>query len=244
MKMARYHTGRDKFIAFLGGFHGRTLGALSLTGSKAVQRKGFGPLVPGVVHAPYAYCYRCAYGRKPETCAVECVKHIEENLLTSIVPAEEVAAIVLEPVQGEGGCIVPPRMFFDELRRLAAKHGILLVADEVQSGMGRTGRMWASDHFDFVPDILAVAKGIAGGMPLSATIARAELMQWGPGARRLRERDFGGDPVSVSAALATTSSCWNRNWWTTPRASAPGCWNGSASGPGGSTSSAMCAASG
>ncbi|MCX6637653.1 MAG: acetyl ornithine aminotransferase family protein [Acidobacteria bacterium] len=200
MKMARYHTGRDKFIAFLGGFHGRTLGALSLTGSKAVQRKGFGPLVPGVVHAPYAYCYRCAYGRKPETCAVECVKHIEETLLASIVPAEELAAIVVEPVQGEGGCIVPPRKFFDELRRLAAKHGILLVADEVQSGMGRTGRMWASDHFDFVPDILAVAKGIAGGMPLSATIARAELMQWGPGAHA---STFGGNPVSVSAALAT-----------------------------------------
>jgi 4-aminobutyrate aminotransferase len=107
---------------------------------------------------------------------------------------------VLEPVQGEGGCIVPPRKFFDELRRLAAKHGILLVADEVQSGMGRTGRMWASDHFDFVPDILAVAKGIAGGMPLSATIARAELMQWGPGAHA---STFGGNPVSVSAALAT-----------------------------------------
>ena len=200
MKMARYHTGRDKFIAFLGGFHGRTLGALSLTGSKAVQRKGFGPLVPGVIHAPYAYCYRCAYGRRPETCAVECVKHIDQTLLASIVPAEELAAIVLEPVQGEGGCIVPPRKFFDELRRLAAKHGILLVADEVQSGMGRTGRMWASDHFDFVPDILAVAKGIAGGMPLSATIARAELMQWGPGAHA---STFGGNPVSVSAALAT-----------------------------------------
>ncbi|MEK7754891.1 MAG: acetyl ornithine aminotransferase family protein [Acidobacteriota bacterium] len=200
MKMARYHTGRDKFIAFLGGFHGRTLGALSLTGSKAVQRKGFGPLVPGVIHAPYAYCYRCAYGRRPETCAVECVKHIDQTLLASIVPAEELAAIVLEPVQGEGGCIVPPRKFFDELRRLAANHGILVVADEVQSGMGRTGRMWASDHFDFVPDILAVAKGIAGGMPLSATIARAELMRWGPGAHA---STFGGNPVSVSAALAT-----------------------------------------
>jgi 4-aminobutyrate aminotransferase len=200
MKMARYHTGRDKFIAFLGGFHGRTMGALSLTGSKAVQRKGFGPLVPGVIHAPYAYCYRCAYNRKPETCAVECVKHIEETLLTSIAPAEEVAAIVLEPVQGEGGYVVPPRKFFDELGRVAAKHGILIVADEVQSGMGRTGKMWASDHFDFAPDILAVAKGIASGMPLSATIARAELMQWKPGAHA---STFGGNPVAVSAAIAT-----------------------------------------
>jgi len=200
MKMARYHTGRDKFIAFLGGFHGRTMGALSLTGSKAVQRKGFGPLVPGVIHAPYAYCYRCAYNRKPETCAVECVKHIEETLLTSIAPAEEVAAIVLEPVQGEGGYVVPPRKFFDELGRVAAKHGILIVADEVQSGMGRTGKMWASDHFDFAPDIMAVAKGIASGMPLSATIARAELMQWKPGAHA---STFGGNPVAVSAAIAT-----------------------------------------
>jgi 4-aminobutyrate aminotransferase len=199
MKLARYHTGREKFIAFLGGFHGRTLGALSLTGSKAVQRKGFGPLVPGVVHAPYAYCYRCAYGKQPETCAVECVKHIEETLFTSIVPAEEVAAIVVEPVQGEGGYIVPPRKFLDELARLAGRHGILLVADEVQSGMGRTGKMWASDHFDFAPDILAVAKGIAGGLPLGATIARAELMQWKPGAHA---STFGGNPVSVSAALA------------------------------------------
>jgi 4-aminobutyrate aminotransferase len=199
IKLARYHTGRDKFVAFLGAFHGRTLGALSLTASKAVQRKGFGPLVPGVVHAPYAYCYRCAYGRQPETCAVECVRHIEDTLFASLVPAEEVAAIVVEPVQGEGGYVVPPRKFFDELGRLAARHGILLVADEVQSGMGRTGKMWASEHFGLAPDILAVAKGIAGGLPLGATIARAELMQWPPGAHA---STFGGNPVSVAAALA------------------------------------------
>jgi 4-aminobutyrate aminotransferase len=200
IKMARYHTGRDKFVAFLGGFHGRTLGALSLTASKAVQRKGFGPLVPGVVHAPYAYCYRCAYGRQPESCAVECVKWIGETLLNTILPAEEVAAIVLEPVQGEGGYVVPPQKFFDELRELAARHGILIVGDEVQCGMGRTGRMWASEHFGFAPDILAVAKGIASGMPLAATIARADLMQWPPGAHA---STFGGNPVSVAAALAT-----------------------------------------
>jgi 4-aminobutyrate aminotransferase len=200
IKMARYHTGRDKFIAFLGAFHGRTLGALSFTASKAVQRKGFGPLVPGVVHAPYAYCYRCAYGRRPESCAVECVKWIGETLLNTILPAEEVAAIVLEPVQGEGGYVVPPQKFFDELRELAARHGILIVGDEVQCGMGRTGRMWASEHFGFAPDILAVAKGIASGMPLAATIARADLMQWPPGAHA---STFGGNPVSVAAALAT-----------------------------------------
>lgn len=200
LKMARYHTGRDKFVAFLGAFHGRTLGALSLTASKAVQRKGFGPLVPGVVHAPYAYCYRCAYGRRPESCAVECVKWIGETLFGTILPAEEVAAIVLEPVQGEGGYIVPPQKFFDELREMAGRHGILIVGDEVQCGVGRTGRMWASEHFGFAPDILTVAKGIASGMPLSATIARADLMQWPAGAHA---STFGGNPVSVAAALAT-----------------------------------------
>ena len=200
MKMARYHTGRDKFIAFLGAFHGRTMGALSLTGSKSVQRKGFGPLVPGVTHIPYAYCYRCAYGKQPETCAAECARVIEDQLVKTILPAEEVAAIVVEPVQGEGGYVVPPRMFFEELERIAGKFGMLLVFDEIQSGMGRTGKMWASDHFDAVPDIMTIAKGIASGMPLSATVARADLMQWKPGAHA---STFGGNPVSVAAALAT-----------------------------------------
>jgi 4-aminobutyrate aminotransferase len=200
LKMARYHSGRDKFIAFLGGFHGRTMGSLSLTASKAVQRRGFGPLVPGVIHVPYAYCYRCAYGKEPQSCAVDCVRFIENEVLRTILPAEEVAAIVVEPIQGEGGYVVPPQKFFDELAGLAAKHKIAILADEVQSGVGRTGKMWASDHFGFVPDILAVAKGIASGMPLSATVARAELMQWKPGAHA---STFGGNPVSIAAALAT-----------------------------------------
>jgi 4-aminobutyrate aminotransferase len=200
LKLARYHTGRDKFIAFLGGFHGRTLGSLSLTASKTVQRRGFGPLVPGVTHIPYAYCYRCAYGKRPETCSVECVKVIEDQLLKTVLPAEELAAIVLEPVQGEGGYVVPPKKFFDELQRVARAHGIVLIADEVQSGMGRTGRLWASDHFDLVPDVMAVAKGIASGLPLGATIARADLMRWTPGAHA---STFGGNPVAVEAALAT-----------------------------------------
>ena len=200
IKAARYHTGRDKFIAFLGAFHGRTMGALSLTASKAVQRQGFGPLVPGVHHIPYAYCYRCAYGKKPETCAVECVKILEDQIFRTILPAGEVAAIVVEPVQGEGGYVVPPRKFFDELRRVADKHGILIIADEVQAGMGRTGKMWASEHFGLVPDIMAVAKGIASGLPLGATVARTELMQWPPGAHA---STFGGNPVAVAAALTT-----------------------------------------
>ena len=200
IKLARYATGRDKIIAFFGSFHGRTMGALSLTSRKAVQRAGFGPLVPGVVHAPYPYCYRCPYGQEPETCAVECVKHIEDTLLKTIAPAEEIAAIVVEPVQGEGGYVVPPRKFFDELTRVARAHGILLVFDEVQSGMGRTGRMFAAGHFDAVPDILAVAKGIASGMPLGATVARAGLMTWPPGAHA---STFGGNPVACAAALTT-----------------------------------------
>ena len=201
LKLARYHTGRDKFIAFFGGFHGRTMGALSLTGSKAIQKKGFGPLVPGVTHIPYAYCNRCAYGKQPETCATECVKVIEDQLFKTILPANEVAAIVLEPFQGEGGYVVPPQKFFDELNTVSKKHGILLIYDEVQSGMGRTGKMFAADHFEnAIPDIITVAKGIASGMPLSAMIARAEIMNWPPGAHA---STFGGNPVSCAAALAT-----------------------------------------
>jgi 4-aminobutyrate aminotransferase len=200
IKLARYATGREKLIAFYGSFHGRTMGALSLTARKAVQRGGFGPLVPGVVHAPYPYCYRCPYGKEPENCAVECVKHIEDTLLKTIAPADETAAIVFEVVQGEGGYVVPPRKFFDELQRVARKHGILLVADEVQSGMGRTGKFWAAEHFDLVPDIFSVAKGIASGMPLGATVARADLMTWPPGAHA---STFGGNPVACAAALVT-----------------------------------------
>lgn len=200
MKMARYSTGRSQFLAFFGSFHGRTLGALSLTGSKSVQKKGFSPLVPGVHHVPYPNCYRCPFGLRVQDCGVECLKHIEDVVIRQIVPAEEIAAIFFEPVQGEGGYIVPPRKFVDELQQLAHRHGILLVFDEVQSGMGRTGRMFAAEHFDAIPDIMALAKGIASGMPLGATVARAEVMNWKPGAHA---STFGGNPVCISAALAT-----------------------------------------
>jgi len=200
IKLARYHTGRDKFIAFLGSFHGRTMGALSLTARKATQRKGFGPMMPGVIHAPYPNCYRCVFGKEPENCAVECARYIEETLLRTIAPAEEVAAIVVEPVQGEGGYIVPPAKFFDELRRICQRSGILLILDEVQSGVGRTGKMWAAEHFGVTPDIFAVAKAIASGLPLGATVARAEIMNWPPGAHA---STFGGNPVACAAALVT-----------------------------------------
>jgi 4-aminobutyrate aminotransferase len=200
MKLARYHTGRDKFIAFTGAFHGRTLGALSLTGSKVVQRKGFGPLVPGVFHAHFPDPYRRPGGVSADDHAVSCVRFIEDELFRTIVPADEVAGIVVEPIQGEGGYLVPPKAFHEELRRLADRHAILLIFDEVQSGMGRTGKMWASEHFGVVPDIFTSAKGIASGLPLSAMIARADIMDWPPGAHA---STFGGNPVAVAASLTT-----------------------------------------
>jgi 4-aminobutyrate aminotransferase len=200
MKLARYHTGRDKFIAFAGSFHGRTMGALSLTGSKVVQRKGFGPLIPGVYHAQFPDPYRRPVGMTADEHAVSCVRFIEDELFRTIVPAEEVAGIVVEPIQGEGGYLVPPKAFLEELRRLADRHGILLIFDEVQSGMGRTGKMWAAEHFGVAPDIFTTAKGIASGLPLSAMVAKAEIMDWGPGAHA---STFGGNPVAVAAALAT-----------------------------------------
>jgi 4-aminobutyrate aminotransferase len=200
IKLARWATGRSKIIAFFGSFHGRTMGALSLTSRKAVQRAGFGPLIPDIVHTPYPNCYRCPFGKQTDTCAVECVKFIEDTILKTIAPAAEVAAIAVEAVQGEGGYVVPPQKFMTELARVAKQNGILLIFDEVQSGMGRTGKMWAAEHFDAVPDIFAVAKGIASGLPLGATVARADLMTWPPGAHA---STFGGNPVACQAALAT-----------------------------------------
>ncbi len=200
MKLARFHTGRDKFIAFRGAFHGRTLGALSLTASKPVQRKGFGPLIPGVFHAHYPDPYRRPAGMSAEDHAMACVQAIEEDLFRRVLPPDEVAAIVVEPIQGEGGYIIPPKNFLGELARLAARHGILLVLDEVQCGMGRTGKLWAAEHFGVTPDIFASAKGIASGLPLGATIARAEIMDWPAGAHA---STFGGNPVAIAAGLAT-----------------------------------------
>lgn len=200
VKLARYHTGRDKMVAFFGSFHGRTMGSLSLTASKSVQRRGFGALLSGVQHVAYPNCYRCVYGQKVETCHVECMKAIEETLIRHIAPADEIAAVMFEPVQGEGGYIVPPQKAVDELVRICRKHGILIIADEVQSGMGRTGKMFASEHFGLEPDLITIAKGIASGMPVSAMVARADVMDWKPGAHA---STFGGNPVAVAAAVAT-----------------------------------------
>jgi 4-aminobutyrate aminotransferase len=200
MKLARYHTKRSKFIAFHGCFHGRTLGALSLTASKAVQRKGFGSLLADVFHAPYPNTYRGAFGDRPESAAADSLAYIEDELFKRVVDPEEVAAIFIEPIQGEGGYLPAPAEFLQNLEQLCRKHGILLVVDEVQSGMGRTGKWWASDHARIEPDIVCTAKGIASGMPLSAMIAKARVMNWAPGSHA---STFGGNPVAIAASLAT-----------------------------------------
>ena len=200
IKIARYHTRRHRLMAFLGCFHGRTLGALSLTASKAVQRRGFGPLLSGVTHVPYPNPYRCSAGHRAEECDCDCTDFIERQLFRTAVPADEVAAIIVEPIQGEGGYIVPPAGFLGRLRQMADRYGILLIFDEVQCGMGRTGKMWACDHCGVAPDILVTAKGIASGLPLGVAVARAELMNWGPGAHA---STFGGNPVACAAALQT-----------------------------------------
>lgn len=200
IKLARYHTRREKIIAFYGAFHGRTMGSLSLTASKAVQRKGFGSLLSDVFHVPYANTYRCPYGHEAQDCCTDCAKFIERVLFTKIVDPQEVAAIIVEPIQGEGGYVPGPAEFLKDVQDICRRNGILLITDEVQSGMGRTGKWWAGDHSGIEPDILCVAKGIASGLPLSATIARAGVMDWKPGAHA---STFGANPVSVAAALVT-----------------------------------------
>jgi 4-aminobutyrate aminotransferase len=199
-KLARYHTKRQNVIAFYGAFHGRTMGALSLTASKPQQRRRFAPLVPGVTHVPYPNVYHRPKGTDAKQYAIDCARFIEEKVFTSNVPPEEVAAIFVEPVQGEGGYIVAPNEFLEELRRICDRHGILLVDDEVQAGMGRTGKWWAIEHSGVQPDIVCSAKGIASGMPLSVVITKAELMDWVPGSHA---STFGGNPVSIASAVAT-----------------------------------------
>jgi 4-aminobutyrate aminotransferase len=202
LKLARYHTGRQNVIAFFGAFHGRTMGALSLTASKPQQKRRFAPLVPGVTHVRYPYAYRgCSGGpQEEEAFALGCARYIEEKLFKTMLPPEEVAAIFVEPIQGEGGYVVAPTVFMRELRRICDRHGILLVADEVQSGAGRTGKWWAIQHTGVEPDMVCMAKGIASGMPLGICMTRAEIMDWKPGSHA---STFGGNPVAIAAALAT-----------------------------------------
>ena len=202
-KLARHHTGRQHVIACYGAFHGRTLGALSLTASKVVQRDQFAPLIPEITHIDYPHCYRCPDRDKAvaETgCCERPSRELEDVVFKKLVSPREVAAIFVEPIQGEGGYIVPPASFLQEIRRLCDEHGILLVCDEVQSGMGRTGKMFAIEHFGVEPDMVTLAKGIASGLPLGALVTRAGIMNWGRGAHA---STFGGNPVACAAALAT-----------------------------------------
>ncbi|MGE5304127.1 MAG: acetyl ornithine aminotransferase family protein [Alphaproteobacteria bacterium] len=199
-KLARFATKRKHVIAFLGAFHGRTMGSLSLTASRASHRAHFSPLVPDVHHVPFGNCHACPYHLEHGSCGIECVNYLEKVLFRHEVAPEEVAAIFVEPIQGEGGYIVPPDEFLPMLQDLCRRYGILLVADEIQSGFGRTGRMFACEHWGVEPDILCVAKGIASGMPLGATIAREEISTW---TRGTHGSTFGGNPVACAAALAT-----------------------------------------
>src|SRR3982750_915165 len=198
LKLSRYHTKRSGIIAFLGSFHGRSLGSLALTSSKANQRRGFGPFMPGVYHAPYPDVYR--FNGSADACADASLTFIRDQILVHLVSPDEVAAIVVEPIQGEGGYVVPPPSFLQGLRELASQHGMMLVADEVQSGMGRTGKMFALEHFGLKADIVNIAKGIASGLPLGVTCARADIMAWPPGAHA---STFGGNPVACAAANTT-----------------------------------------
>jgi 4-aminobutyrate aminotransferase len=200
IKIAKWSTGRKRFIAFIGAFHGRTMGALSLTASKPVQKQRFFPTMDGVVHVPFAYCYRCPYKLEYPSCDLWCARTIEENYLNTFVPPDEVAALFGEPVQGEGGYIVPPKEFYPLIKRMLDKYGILFADDEVQAGLGRTGKMWGIEHFGIVPDIITISKSLGSGIPISATVFRSNLDFGTEGAH---SNTFGGNLVGCASALAT-----------------------------------------
>jgi 4-aminobutyrate aminotransferase len=200
MKLARYHTGRPYWLAYYGAFHGRTFGALSLSSSKYVQRERFAPLVPQVVHIPYPTCYRCPFKLEFPKCKYACLSYIEDVVFKGELPPEEVAAFFTEPIQGEGGYNVPPQGYMKRLKKLLGKYGILFVSDEIQAGLGRTGKMFAIEHDGVIPDIVTIAKGIASGMPIGATVARSSVMNWKAGAHA---STFGGNPIACRAAIAT-----------------------------------------
>lgn len=199
LKLARYATGRQRVISYRSAFHGRTMGAVSLTASKPVQVKGFSPLVPGVEHVPYPYCYRCPLKQEYPSCGFACIDYIQEEYFDKFVPPEEVAAFFIEAVQGEGGYVPAPDEYFQELFKRFRKYGILFIADEVQSGMGRTGKWFAIENYNVTPDMITIAKALGGGLPIGALVADADLMKWGPGSHA---STFGGNPVAASAALA------------------------------------------
>ena len=200
IKVAKVHKKRHIFLAFLGAFHGRTQGTLALTASKAKQRAGFFPMMPGTVHVPYAYCYRCPYKLTYPSCDLYCANIIEDAYLKTVAPPEDVAGIFVEPVQGEGGYIVPPPGWMDRIAKIAKDHDFLLIDDEVQSGLGRTGKMWGIEHSKAVPDILTTAKSIASGLPMGAAVYRADIDFPQSGKH---SNTFGGNPVACAASMAT-----------------------------------------
>lgn len=201
IKLARYYTGATQFIGFLGGFHGRTLGSLSFTASKPLYHEGFYPLMNGVVHVPYPNPYRpILVSRQGEDYGETIVRYIEDQILGKLLPAEDIAGVLVESIQGEGGYLVPPDGFFTGLRKLCDKYDIVLIVDEVQSGMGRTGKWWAIEHFGVEPDIVCVGKGVASGVPLGAIIARKSIATWPLGSHG---NTYGGNPIACASALAT-----------------------------------------
>ena len=199
IKLAKWHSRRQLFIAFIGAFHGRTVGALSFTASKPTQRRSFFPLMPGVTHVPYGYCYRCPYKLTFPECHYWCVDFIDEYVLQKYIPPEDTAAILVEPIQGEGGYVVPPPEYFQRLKKIADKYGLLFIDDEVQSGMGRSGKWFAIEHWGVEPDIICTSKALASGLPLGACIAKSKVMDWVPGSHA---STFGGNPLSCVAASA------------------------------------------
>lgn len=199
LKIAQWHTRRNHTIGFIGGFHGRTLGALQLTTTNVSARRHFRGMMPGVFHVPYAYCYRCMFKQSYPDCGIWCVKYIEEEVFVKLCPPEDIACLVVEPIQGAGGYIVPPDDYLPQLVKLCKRHDIVFVMDEVQSGFCRTGKWFACEHVGVEPDIITLSKAIAAGLPCGAAIARAELMDWEPGAH---ENTLGGNPVVCAAALA------------------------------------------
>lgn len=199
VKIAKWHTRRQLFIGFISAFHGRTIGALSFTASKPTQKRYFSPLMPGVVHVPYPNCYHCPFRMTYPDCGYWCVDFIDEYVLQKYVPPEDTAAVLVEAIQGEGGYVVPPPEYFKRLKKLTDKYGMLFMVDEVQAGMGRTGKWWAIEHWGVEPDVVCSAKGLASGLPLGATIAKSKVMDWGPGSHA---STFGGNPLSCVASLA------------------------------------------
>ncbi len=199
IKIAKWNTKRQMFLAFLGAFHGRTQGALSLTGSKAKQKSGFFPSMPGVVHVPFAYCFRCPYKLTYPSCDLHCANIIEDLYMKTVVPPEDLAGVFVEPVQGEGGYIVPPPGWLDRIGKIAKDHGVFFIADEVQTGFGRTGKMWGIDHSKVVPDIMTIAKSMGAGMPIGAAVFRAEYDYKESGKH---SNTYGGNPMASAASLA------------------------------------------